>query len=73
MCLWCTHFKDGFTCDAFPDGIPDEILFQFVDHRKPVVGDNGIRFESNGKPPVEQILQTYDEMDGVPFVDPLNM
>lgn len=25
-CLLCRHLKKGFECDAFPDGIPDEII-----------------------------------------------
>lgn len=32
------------TCAAFPGGIPDEILFEGFDHRKPFPGDGGIRF-----------------------------
>ena len=53
LCVWCKHaHNDNRTCDAFPDGIPDEIKYSDVDrnlapfdHRKPYPGDNGIRFE----------------------------
>lgn len=48
MCGFCTHMKEyGMwkrTCDAFPDGIPADILLG-VDHRKAHEGDNGIQFE----------------------------
>jgi len=32
-------------CKAFPNGIPDAILTNQHDHRKPFDGDNGIRFQ----------------------------
>jgi hypothetical protein len=40
---------DGIaTCEAFPDGIPDDVLENRLDHRQPVSGDHGIRWKSNG-------------------------
>ena len=49
MCVRCKHFRidekrNRLVCDAFPDGIPEEILRGY-DHRKPYPGDHGIRFE----------------------------
>ena len=32
-------------CEAFPQGIPEEIWVGEFDHTKPYPGDNGIRFE----------------------------
>lgn len=49
QCSVCTRFHkenhDGETCDAFPNGIPDEILWNEVSHIKAYPGDNGLRFE----------------------------
>lgn len=33
------------TCDAFPDGIPGDVLDGLNDHTKPIDGDRGIRYE----------------------------
>lgn len=64
QCLSCAHWKSPLdrtdsdaskpeptqTCDAYPlpSGIPDDVWWNRVDHRKRVSGDNGIQWESNG-------------------------
>lgn len=48
ICLWCVHFdreESMTTCDAFPDGIPQDILTASADHMEPREGDHGIQFE----------------------------
>jgi len=50
QCLFCTRHAfpaagQGQTCTAFPDGIPDPIWHNQVDHRKPYDGDNDQQFD----------------------------
>ena len=50
FCQHLTHMGDqdghGWTCTAFPDGIPSSIVLRdAVDHTEPYPGDNGIRSE----------------------------
>ena len=55
QCIFCIHYRKSFrrkkdymlvhTCDAFPKGIPHDIIFGKFDHTMPHEGDNGIRFE----------------------------
>lgn len=55
ICIWCKHFKTATRekiishCEAFPDGIPSEIVLYenhaLFDHRYPHPEDGGIQFE----------------------------
>ena len=46
ICNDCKHLIIGSTrCVAYPNGIPDEIFNNTVDHTKPHTGDGGIIFE----------------------------
>ena len=48
MCTACRHLdRDAgrkHACNAFPEGIPDEIWTNRYDHHDPYPGDNSIRF-----------------------------
>lgn len=48
ICGGCKHLRGDLRepkCDAFPAGIPNEILLSRADHRQPFAGDQGIRFD----------------------------
>lgn len=53
LCLKCVRFHEdsheGFTCDAFPEGIPDEIVLGGFNHNRPFPGDNGMQFVARVK------------------------
>jgi hypothetical protein len=49
ICFNCKHFIDNgkYTCDAFPDSIPNEILIGDNDHKTPLPKQkNKITFEN---------------------------
>jgi hypothetical protein len=49
MCLKCEHFHYNNlisnTCEAYPQGIPDEILDGKVIHTSSYNGDNGLTYK----------------------------
>ena len=44
-CNGCKHYLKAYTCNAFPDGIPQVILDGTNRHTKPYPGDHDIQFE----------------------------
>jgi hypothetical protein len=67
MCYSCAHLDvtdelttEPLRCEAYPDGIPTEILESLTDHRVPYLGDNGIQFAyQEGRP--EPDFTIFDE------------
>jgi len=46
ICIGCKHLSNELRCNAFPDGIPAEILNNKNDHSKPLPGQqNDFVFE----------------------------
>lgn len=45
QCLICKHLRKGAVCKAYPNGIPQEILNNDVDHTTPYKDDGGVVFE----------------------------
>lgn len=50
----------GACCSAFPDGIPDAIYIDGADHRQPIKGDNGIRWELSDEAGAADRLAAYE-------------
>lgn len=60
QCVFCSRKKRGENvCDAFPDGIPDEILRNDADHRKPFKGDRGVRFNPKNEKAKREIKRIF--------------
>jgi len=47
QCKGCDHYLGLLECEAFPYGIPEDILTGEFDHTEAYEGDNGLRFEES--------------------------
>lgn len=49
QCVACSHLDrqepEAAACDAFPEGIPQEIYTNHFDHHNPYPGDHGVHFD----------------------------
>jgi hypothetical protein len=59
QCVYCRYWTPGGTCTAFPEGIPQAILANEVDHREPVLGDHGVRFTPRTPDDVVQVDRLF--------------
>lgn len=64
QCWACEHLAvKGFRCDAFPGGIPVEILAG-ADHREEFPGDGGIRFRMKNTDAAREDFARWSEVFG---------
>ena len=65
LCMKCKHFQgyetDELNCDAFPRGIPQDIIIGGIEYIKPFIGDNGILFEPISKQEMEERVRKYKQ------------
>jgi hypothetical protein len=54
------RFNGEQRCSAFPNGIPDSIWQNSLDHRQPYPGDNGRTFEQDPDKPT--LPDFYDDL-----------
>lgn len=45
QCLSCSRYWGAWTCEAFPDGIPEDVKTGVFDHTKPHPSDKGLQFD----------------------------
>ena len=66
QCRACTRLRqpaDGLThCEAFPGGIPFEIIGLGGDHRQPVDGDHGLRFDQSDTDAARWMLDEWQRV-----------
>lgn len=56
QCPRCLRYRGDLTCDAFPQGIPEEVLTGAHDHTKPL-GDEQKLYEPIPEPQAEPVEQ----------------
>ncbi len=72
QCIWCGHLRlppgeDGYTCNAFPEGVPKRILMNVVDHREPVEGDNDLQWRPREIGDKHPMLNPTEGLEGRHF------
>lgn len=69
ICESCVHLAPcanaelpgmGACCPAFPQGIPEVVLVEGYDHRKPLDGDGGVQWELSAEAGATERLAAYE-------------
>jgi len=72
MCLWCRRFDiETWSCAAFPERVPGALTMGGADHRAPLPGDGGLRFEPKNREARLEVEQRWGETP-VRYVGELN-
>ena len=72
LCLNCARLRPGAKpmCEAFPEGIPDDIWVRAFDHRNHYPGDDGIRFAPIPGEPLRGGWMSKVGSSGMPALPP---
>jgi hypothetical protein len=65
ICFSCARYRSGATCEAFPTGIPDELIYGLADHRTPVPGDGGITHLLHDSDQARSALDFYERWNRI--------
>ena len=72
MCHFCRRFEpESWTCAAFPSKVPDALDLGGADHRAPLPGDGGLRFEPRSAEAARIVAEVWGD-EPVRYVGPLN-
>lgn len=67
LCASCKRFNHDDTkrvsCEAYPKGVPSEIILWRHDHRRPYPGDGGLLYEHDPKSPFAEPAPTKPRAD----------
>lgn len=72
ICVFCVNLLPnneevlGLCCRAFPDGIPDEVVFGQHLHQTPLKNDQGIQFAEDPENPIPEGFLDVFENIGTP-------
>lgn len=64
ICAGCLRrpLSGPYKCEAYPEGIPQAIIFSKVDHRKPYEGDGGKQFAARREQDADWADVLFDGM-----------
>ncbi|WP_019176251.1 hypothetical protein [Methanomassiliicoccus luminyensis] len=64
LCFSCKrfHWDKDMRCEAYPDGIPNEIIWSKVYHTEPYKGDHGLTFLDEDAPSDRQDSTLSEEV-----------
>lgn len=66
MCVSCKRRRADWACDAYPGGIPEQILAGDWDHRLPKPGDNGLLYDPEPDAPPQMPWWPDEKNEGPP-------
>lgn len=71
LCMSCLHYRGvdpqkAHVCEAFPQGIPKQILSWEWDHRYPIPGDHGIQYKLKPGHKSPEIPNGHKEQSNMP-------